>query len=136
MIRRPPRSTLFPYTTLFRSLIAGSCSARVSALTATSGGGKSASPAPTSMRSTPCSISRRLIAGNSAIGYVGNCATRRLKLIAGNLAPRKRRADAVHREEFLQFAPDIRPVADGPRGGGQPFQHARAIPLRDDPPIQ
>src|SRR3989475_5266364 len=24
MIRRPPRSTLFPYTTLFRSLIAGS----------------------------------------------------------------------------------------------------------------
>src|ERR1044072_1183584 len=29
MIRRPPRSTLFPYTTLFRS--AGSASARVSA---------------------------------------------------------------------------------------------------------
>src|SRR5258708_11537923 len=24
MIRRPPRSTLFPYTTLFRSLLAGS----------------------------------------------------------------------------------------------------------------
>src|SRR3712207_8351827 len=24
MIRRPPRSTLFPYTTLFRSLVAGS----------------------------------------------------------------------------------------------------------------
>ena len=23
MIRRPPRSTLFPYTTLFRSLVAG-----------------------------------------------------------------------------------------------------------------
>src|SRR3712207_7853743 len=28
MIRRPPRSTLFPYTTLFRS-DAGSCSSRV-----------------------------------------------------------------------------------------------------------
>src|SRR2546426_5361293 len=27
MIRRPPRSTLFPYTTLFRSLRAKSCSA-------------------------------------------------------------------------------------------------------------
>src|SRR5258708_25549228 len=27
MIRRPPRSTLFPYTTLFRSLAAGTCSA-------------------------------------------------------------------------------------------------------------
>src|SRR5258708_16233609 len=26
MIRRPPRSTLFPYTTLFRSIIALSCS--------------------------------------------------------------------------------------------------------------
>src|SRR5260370_31429713 len=25
MIRRPPRSTLFPYTTLFRSVIAGRC---------------------------------------------------------------------------------------------------------------
>src|SRR5437764_8255117 len=25
MIRRPPRSTLFPYTTLFRSLFAGIC---------------------------------------------------------------------------------------------------------------
>src|SRR2546425_4250482 len=25
MIRRPPRSTLFPYTTLFRSLRAGDC---------------------------------------------------------------------------------------------------------------
>ena len=24
MIRRPPRSTLFPYTTLFRSLVSGS----------------------------------------------------------------------------------------------------------------
>src|SRR5437867_8000291 len=27
MIRRPPRSTLFPYTTLFRSLIAVACAA-------------------------------------------------------------------------------------------------------------
>src|SRR3712207_7742474 len=25
MIRRPPRSTLFPYTTLFRSVLAGFC---------------------------------------------------------------------------------------------------------------
>src|SRR5438034_5771475 len=28
MIRRPPRSTLFPYTTLFRSLLAHSCRRR------------------------------------------------------------------------------------------------------------
>src|SRR3989304_3925563 len=31
MIRRPPRSTLFPYTTLFRSRKNGSCSRSVSA---------------------------------------------------------------------------------------------------------
>src|SRR2546422_8398597 len=28
MIRRPPRSTLFPYTTLFRSHLVGKCSTR------------------------------------------------------------------------------------------------------------
>src|SRR2546430_13703213 len=28
MIRRPPRSTLFPYTTLFRSFIRGNCTMR------------------------------------------------------------------------------------------------------------
>src|SRR2546425_13090051 len=32
MIRRPPRSTLFPYTTLFRSLHAGDGAARVDEL--------------------------------------------------------------------------------------------------------
>ena len=32
------------------------------------GGGKSASPAPTSIRSTPCSSSRFLMAGISAMG--------------------------------------------------------------------
>src|SRR2546422_5887848 len=29
MIRRPPRSTLFPYTTLFRSLFCGRCGYRL-----------------------------------------------------------------------------------------------------------
>src|SRR2546427_8700768 len=31
MIRRPPRSTLFPYTTLFRSTSASTCSSRPAA---------------------------------------------------------------------------------------------------------
>src|SRR5258708_18504714 len=31
MIRRPPRSTLFPYTTLFRSGVAGLCAALAAA---------------------------------------------------------------------------------------------------------
>src|SRR5260370_28672348 len=34
MIRRPPRSTLFPYTTLFRSLHAGNAAARSLCLSA------------------------------------------------------------------------------------------------------
>src|SRR2546422_4485816 len=33
MIRRPPRSTLFPYTTLFRSIVAGEWWRTVTALT-------------------------------------------------------------------------------------------------------
>src|SRR2546428_1798953 len=32
MIRRPPRSTLFPYTTLFRSVAAGICGASLDPL--------------------------------------------------------------------------------------------------------
>src|SRR5712692_9710277 len=47
--------------------MAGSCRARAIASTATAGGGKSASPAPTSITSTPCWIRRRLMAGSSAI---------------------------------------------------------------------
>src|SRR2546429_9092055 len=35
MIRRPPRSTLFPYTTLFRSCVQGACSLVCGPLSAT-----------------------------------------------------------------------------------------------------
>src|SRR2546425_8330218 len=35
MIRRPPRSTLFPYTTLFRSASMGTTTANITALTIT-----------------------------------------------------------------------------------------------------
>src|ERR1041385_7792480 len=108
----------------------GSCSARVSAFTATSGGGKSASPAPTSMTSTPCSIKRRLIAGSFSIGYVGSCATRLLKSMRINLAPGRRRADAVHGKEFLDFAEHVGPIPDGFGGGRQAFEHARAVAFR------
>src|SRR3712207_8006767 len=37
MIRRPPRSTLFPYTTLFRSGAAGGTRLRTALVTATAG---------------------------------------------------------------------------------------------------
>src|SRR2546427_8943711 len=39
MIRRPPRSTLFPYTTLFRSLRAGSAERRQSLVACSCGHG-------------------------------------------------------------------------------------------------
>src|SRR5688572_32182394 len=51
MIRRPPRSTLFPYTTLFRS---GTWKVIVSGIVpdATKGGSKSSSALPSGPRST------------------------------------------------------------------------------------
>src|SRR3712207_7581422 len=48
MIRRPPRSTLFPYTTLFRSLPFGVHPVR--STTSPSGRGVSVSGEPTTMR--------------------------------------------------------------------------------------
>src|SRR2546426_6095397 len=78
MIRRPPRSTLFPYTTLFRSAI-GSCSRCANATTASYSGAltvygacgetPSRSPALTSGRSeehtselqSPCNLVCRLL---------------------------------------------------------------------------
>src|SRR2546429_2260285 len=45
MIRRPPRSTLFPYTTLFRSVLKGVstqfCTGEVTVIIGASGSGKS-----------------------------------------------------------------------------------------------
>src|SRR5438552_2921783 len=79
--------------------MAGSCSARATALTARSGGGKSASPAPTSIRSTPCSINRRLIAGSSAIGYVGSAPTRLLNPATPNSPRCGQRPSAVSHQQ-------------------------------------
>src|SRR4029077_2317705 len=111
-----------------------------SASTATSGGAKSASPAPTSITSTPCCTSRRLIAGISAIGYVGSAAKRLLNGVT--MSPLRRiyaplvqrvtglywpltglyhpcvRPDAVSRKELLAGDPHIRPMAHQSCGRG------------------
>src|SRR3712207_6870784 len=53
MIRRPPRSTLFPYTTLFRSASGGGMSARSGGMISPStggAGGDAVAVAPTSAR--------------------------------------------------------------------------------------
>src|SRR5690348_18483713 len=52
MIRRPPRSTLFPYTTLFRSVRREGAGASVD-------GGRAVVGQPSSMRSAACSASTR-----------------------------------------------------------------------------
>src|SRR3712207_8453940 len=60
MIRRPPRSTLFPYTTLFRSVMAVSCPACAEAAAPRRGG-----RALTVRGGTD---SHRTVAGASALG--------------------------------------------------------------------
>src|SRR2546422_6253246 len=62
MIRRPPRSTLFPYTTLFRSGKPGQLSSR-----------RRGSPRPRRCRSDPCSgtrTDRKSTRLNSSHGYI------------------------------------------------------------------
>src|ERR1039457_7484998 len=60
MIRRPPRSTLVPYTTLFRSMVADmACACSI-----TSGGnrcGRWRSEEHTSELQSPCNLVRRLL---------------------------------------------------------------------------
>src|ERR1051325_7583457 len=74
------------------------------------------------MTSTPCSIKRRLIAGSFSIGYVGSCATRLLKSMRINLAPGRRRADAVQGKVLLDLAEHVGPIPKGLGGGGEGFR--------------
>src|SRR2546422_3369885 len=71
MIRRPPRSTLFPYTTLFRSHIPTPCSSSGSS----TGVASSASPAARRPRScsaicTSPTTDRKSTRLNSSHGYI------------------------------------------------------------------
>src|SRR2546422_8579252 len=53
MIRRPPRSTLFPYTTLFRSASGRPCPPPAAPPCSSRRGGSSSASAPSSRRRTP-----------------------------------------------------------------------------------
>src|SRR5256885_6025306 len=72
MIRRPPRSTLFPYTTLFRSTLGALCirpppsssmpgARRFSTPCAISRGGRNRSEEHTSELQSPCNLVCRLL---------------------------------------------------------------------------
>src|SRR2546422_7823409 len=63
MIRRPPRSTLFPYTTLFRSLLLLDLASKIPGVT----------------REKPCPVASQLLSG-SALDLAVRKATRSLQL--------------------------------------------------------
>src|SRR2546429_6585249 len=73
MIRRPPRSTLFPYTTLFRSNLPGSSDGigeqRRVALRAAEYGGKQFG-AGLVLQRTQCRLDRKSTRLNSSHGYI------------------------------------------------------------------
>src|SRR2546430_10495512 len=91
MIRRPPRSTLFPYTTLFRSVIRPESAARVSTLTSIHT--KSLQPqlercqlriaqtVRTADRSSSDRKSTRLNSSHSQISYAVFCLKKKKKII-------------------------------------------------------
>src|SRR5215216_7498067 len=61
MIRRPPRSTLFPYTTLFRSAAAPRRPAREARRDPRGRGARRARPAPADRKSTRLNSSHQII---------------------------------------------------------------------------
>src|SRR5437667_2135115 len=75
MIRRPPRSTLFPYTTLFRSVAAAAAgAARARAAGRPSGPGAGAVPGPEGDRK-----STRLNSSHITISYAVFCLKKKKK---------------------------------------------------------
>src|SRR5256885_4071026 len=72
MIRRPPRSTLFPYTTLFRSMRRDSTSSMVPA-----------------MSEAPCTISARMGARPSTMGLARSASFSAISRTFGALVPNR-----------------------------------------------
>src|SRR5436309_11712164 len=86
MLRRPPRSTLFPYTTLFRSRACANCSRPCpsastcvgDSTTALGQSSATSSPTPTDRKST------RLNSSHVKISYAVFCLKKKKKKIIGN----------------------------------------------------
>src|SRR5205085_9215848 len=93
MIRRPPRSTLFPYTTLFRS-ISKSCRTRSLAAPPGSLCGRACSPAPSDRKST------RLNSSHSQISYAVFCLKKKKKDEHHNLAFRQLSLQHIIQEDM------------------------------------
>src|SRR2546430_7709294 len=86
MIRRPPRSTLFPYTTLFRSISIPKFRAAIDAKVHAAG--KAAVAAPPGPQPPQLSLDRkstRLNSSHSQISYAVFCLKKKNKKIPHNL---------------------------------------------------
>src|SRR2546426_9298401 len=86
MIRRPPRSTLFPYTTLFRSEVFGGavCSRRVSGLTPHRGTGDQPRRSLDLCRSDRDRKSTRLNSSHLVISYAVFCLKKKKNFTTGD----------------------------------------------------
>src|SRR2546430_8013440 len=83
MIRRPPRSTLFPYTTLFRSRLVPNQPVRP--ISSTSTGSDTRSHSATTTSSTKDRKSTRLNSSHSQISYAVFCLKKKKKKKALNI---------------------------------------------------
>src|SRR2546430_7619687 len=77
MIRRPPRSTLFPYTTLFRSCLAFAILSKISFRAGVSS--RCSAPEPPAPRSRTDRKSTRLNSSHSQISYAVFCLKKKKK---------------------------------------------------------
>src|SRR3712207_6878871 len=68
MIRRPPRSTLFPYTTLFRSCRPGTFAADTSMFTGEPTIARGVAAEETTLLAVPPDALRALVAGSDELG--------------------------------------------------------------------
>src|SRR2546422_1678140 len=70
MIRRPPRSTLFPYTTLFRSIRMTWLASQVTSLPMPAAGAAPDMPSTVCVRRPPVFLDRKSTRLNSSHGYI------------------------------------------------------------------
>src|SRR2546429_5593885 len=84
MIRRPPRSTLFPYTTLFRSLGSAWPSRSASSSDTAGGSGRRGRATKARRSDSPCRDrkSTRLNSSHGYISYAGFCFKKKKKHFA------------------------------------------------------
>src|SRR2546422_7268254 len=100
MIRRPPRSTLFPYTTLFRSPVGALCELGAEGRGASVGRRSHADPPARVARATIDRKSTRLNSSHGYISYAVFCLKKKKKTMTEDarrlLPPRRIRTPSTY----------------------------------------